>query len=82
MKQGDKKVLFGSMVETSSGAQDQGDHFMKNDRMPRSALKAPQAMNKRGLSQAPSAAQKRLHEPEFKKVSSHQSKLVQRRENL
>lgn len=83
MRRGDKKVLFGSMVETTSGADD-GSHFLTKDvRNARTAMKQPSGGAKaRGMSQAPSVAQKKLNDqPDFKKGYSHQSKLLQSRQN-
>lgn len=79
-----KKVLFGSMVETSGA--DESSHFMKNDsRQPRSAMKqnlnANSNSTKRGMSQAPALSQKQKldHALDVKKGhgNQYQSKLQQ-----
>lgn len=77
LRQGDKKALFGSVVETS-GADDSSHFLTKPDRNPRAAAQQPGGAKARGASQAPSLGQKRL-EPEFKKGVS--SKLLQSRQN-
>lgn len=74
MKKGDKKVLFGSMVETTSG--DTDGHLLRN---PRSALKQPSGTKLRGMSQAPALGAKKLSEqPDYKKP---ESKLLASRQN-
>ena len=83
LRQGDKKVLFGSMVETTAGGDDGGHFLAKDARHPRSAMKQPSTGKARGMSQAPAVGQKKLAEqPEFKKgVSQPSSKLLQSRQN-
>lgn len=77
LRQGDKKALFGSVVETTGG--DEAGHFLtKPDRNPRAAMQQPGGAKVRGASQAPSLGQKRL-EPDYKKGVS--SKLLQSRQN-
>ena len=83
MKKGDKKVLFGSMVETTSGGDDAGHLLGKPDRNPRSALKQPSGTKLRGMSQAPALGGKKLSEypdskkPESKLLASRQNKYMQ-----
>ena len=58
-----KKVIFGSMIETVSGG-DGGENFLgrgiNDGRQPRTAMKQPSGLKARGMSQAPSLGQKKL----------------------
>jgi hypothetical protein len=58
-----KKVIFGSMIETVSGG-DGGENFLgrgiTDGRQPRTAMKQPSGLKARGMSQAPSLGQKKL----------------------
>ena len=73
-----KKVIFGSMIETTGG--DQSDHFLAKggmERNPRGAMKQSSGAKARGMSQAPSLMQKKLDGQEAK--ASAKSKLLQSR---
>lgn len=76
-----KKVIFGSMIETVSGG-DGGDNFLgrgiTDGRQPRTAMKQPSGLKARGMSQAPSLGQKKL---DGQDVKGAKSKLMQSRQN-